>query len=141
MKKLLKIKLSALDTNIFIYFFENHADFGQKAKLIFEKMATRELRGMTNITSLAEIMSSPRLNDKAVKETSKLFLSIPNLEVYKVDEDIATESAKIRREYGFRLLDAIQLATAKIAKAQAFITNDDRLKQFKELKIILLNQL
>ncbi|OGE64802.1 hypothetical protein A3I48_01575 [Candidatus Daviesbacteria bacterium RIFCSPLOWO2_02_FULL_36_7] len=62
------------------------------------------------------------------------------MEIYQVDEKIAVESARIRRKYSFRLLDSIQLATALYAKAQAFITNDDRLKKFKELKVILLKE-
>lgn len=141
MNRKLRVKIVALDTNIFIYFFENNANFGHKAKLIFEKLTTNQLKAVTNITSLAEILSSPKLSDEAVKETKRLFLSVPNLEIYHVDENIAIESAKIRRQYGFRILDAIQLATAIQSKVKAFITNDDRLKKFKELKVILLEQL
>lgn len=141
MNQKLRIKFVALDTNVFIYFFENNANFGQKAKLIFKKLTENQLKAVTNITSLAELLSSPKLSNEAVKETKKLFLSVPNLEIYRLDEVIAIESAQIRREYGFRLLDAIQLATAKYAKAGAFITNDAGLKKFKELKVVLLNEI
>ena len=141
MNQKLKIKLASLDTNVFIYYFENDASFGIKAKLIFDRLTKNQLKAVTNITSLAELLSSSKLSNEAVKETKKLFLSIPNLEIYQVGEDIALESAKIRREYGFRLLDAIQLATALNSKAQAFITNDGGLKKFEEIKVILLNEL
>ncbi|MBI2314811.1 type II toxin-antitoxin system VapC family toxin [Candidatus Daviesbacteria bacterium] len=136
-----KIKQFALDTNVFIYFFENNVELGQKAKAIFEGLSQNQLKAVTNITSLAELLSSPKLTGQAVRETKKLFLSVPNLEIYGLDESIAIKSAEIRREYGFRLLDAIQLATALIAKTQAFITNDHRLKSFKQLKIISLSDL
>lgn len=141
MNQIHKIKFCALDTNVFIYFFENDAEYGKRAKLIFDKLTENQLKAITNITSLAEILASPKLDDEAVKETRRLFLSVPNLEIYQVDENIAIESAKIKRQYGFRLLDTIQLATAKLAKAKIFITNDEKLKRFKELKVIMLSEL
>lgn len=137
----MNFKFVALDTNIFIYYFESNEVFGQKAKLIFDQLAENKLTAVTNITALAELLSSPKLSKKAIKETKKLFLSIPNLEIYGVDESITIESAEIRRKNSFRLFDAIQLATAKLAKAQAFVTNDERLKKFKDLKIIGLTDL
>lgn len=136
-----KYKIFALDTNTFIYYFENDVKFGQQAKSIFENLSCSRLKAVTSITSLAELLSSPKLTDEAVRETKKLFLSVPNLEIYGLDENIAIKSAEIRREYGFRLLDAIQLATALFSKAEAFITNDYRLKSFKKLKIISLSDL
>lgn len=141
MNQIHKIKLCGLDTNVFIYYFENNPKYGKLAKLIFDKLTENRLKAITNITSLAELLASPKLTSEAVKETKSRFLSVPNLEIYLVDENIAIESAKIRRQYGFRLLDSIQLATALFAKARVFITNDAGLKKFKELKIILLNEL
>lgn len=135
------LKRVALDTNIFIYYFESNKTFGEKAKLIFDQLTTHKLKGITSVTSLAELLSSPKLNKKAVKETKSLFLSVPNMEIYQVDEDIAIGSAQIRRKYDFRLLDAIQLATAKRAKAQAFITNDEKLKKFKLFKVLLVTEI
>jgi len=135
------LKLIALDTNIFIYYFESNKIFGRKAKLIFDQLTANKLKGATNVTALAELLSSPKLNKKAAKETENLFLSVPNLEIYQVDENIAIESAQIRRKYGFRLLDAIQLATAKLAKAQAFISNDEKLKRFRSLNVLLITEI
>mgnify|MGYP001595558059 CR=1 FL=1 len=137
----MNFKFVALDTNIFIYYFESNEIFGQKAKSIFDQLTDNKLTAVVNITALAELLSSSKLSKKAVKETKKLFLSIPNLEIYQVDETIATEGAEIRREYGFRLFDSIQLATARLAKAQAFITNDGKLRKFKDLKIILIKDI
>ena len=54
--------------------------------------------------------------------------------------EIGEVAAEVRREYGFRLPDSIQLATALHSKSQAFVTNDRRLKKFKELPAILLSE-
>lgn len=132
-------KFVALDTNVFIYYFEGDKTFGKKAKLIFDQLTEKRLKAVVNITALAEILSSPNLHEKAVKETKKLFLSVPSLEIYHVDENITLESTRIRRKYNFRLFDAIQLATAIIAHADVFITNDKKLLRCKEIKVLLLS--
>lgn len=69
------------------------------------------------------------------------FLSMPSLTLEKVDLETAREAAKIRRKYKFRLADSVQIATALQAKVQTFITNDRRLKPFRELPITLLTEL
>ncbi len=43
--------------------------------------------------------------------------------------DIAQEAARIRAETGFRLPDAIHVATAAISGVEAFLTNDSRLER------------
>ena len=68
----------------------------------------------------------------------QLFLETPNLKIKNLDSEIAIEAARIRRKYGFQTPDAIELATAVVAKADAFITNDKRLMKFNEIKVKLL---
>ncbi len=133
-----KFKVAALDTNIFIYYFEDNLLFAEKSEAIFDALAQGRLRAATSIITLSEILSASRFDKTAVKETRKQFLQVPNLEIYSVDEAIALKSAEIRRKYGFKLFDSIQLATALVSKAKVFITNDDRLKSFKEIKVVNL---
>ncbi|KKR80523.1 MAG: PilT protein domain protein [Candidatus Daviesbacteria bacterium GW2011_GWA1_41_61] len=140
-KKLNKLKLVGLDTNIFIYYFEQNSEFGQSAKKIFDLLSTNSLNTVTSVISLMEILSPDFLSKVAARETEKKFFDIPNLKVLNVDRTITVEAARIRREYGFRLPDSIQLATALFGKANALITNDERLKKFKELKVINLKDI
>ena len=140
-KKLNKLKLVGLDTNIFIYYFEQNSEFGQSTKKIFDLLSTNSLNTVTSVISLMEILSPDFLSKVAARETEKKFFDIPNLKVLNVDRTITVEAARIRREYGFRLPDSIQLATALFGKANALITNDERLKKFKELKVINLKDI
>lgn len=126
-----------LDTNIFIYQFERHPDFFTQVKKVFEKLQSNECSGVTSIVSLIETLSFP-MNEEALQRLTQLFLETPNLTIYEIQHTIAIEAARIRRKYNFRLGDAIQLATALYAKADVFVTNDERLKQCKEIKIQLL---
>ena len=86
-------------------------------------------------------MLSYKANEEAIERLKSDFLSTPNLTIVQVDMKISEDAARIRRKYGFRLPDAIQLATALDYKAQTFITNDKRLKVFKELPITLLTEI
>lgn len=136
-----KFKIVGLDTNIFIYFFEQNPEFGESAKKIFDLLSAGKLSAATSIISLIEILSPDFLSKEAIRETEAKFFDIPNLKVVDVDKTIGLKAAAIRRQYGFRLSDAVQLSTALFAKAKAFITNDKLLKPFKELKIIFLSGL
>lgn len=129
----------ALDTNIFIYYFQSDPRFGAAAREIFKTLVSGQNKALTSIVSLVEIMSLP-MDEKASASLKSHFLETPNLTVYDADQAVGLETARIRRKYGFRTPDAIQLATALIFKADKFITNDKRLKKFDEVEVQLLSQ-
>lgn len=135
-----KFKKIGLDSNIFIYHFEENPEFVQKTQIIFGRLSLNKLKAVTSIISIIEALSYPSPPD-VLKGIEEGFKTLPNLATLEVDHNIALEAARIRREYKFRLPDSVQLATAKLSKAQAFVSNDERLKRFTELKIILLSQL
>lgn len=142
MKKFLdKFNLIGIDSNIFIYYFNAHPQFGKSAKAIIDNLFENKIKGVTSEVAIIELLSHPILSEKDAVEMDEQFLEIPNLEVLKIDHNLAIRAARIRREYRFGLPDSIQLATALHAKAKAFITNDQTLKKFKELKIVLLKEL
>lgn len=132
-------KLIGLDTNIFIYHFEDNPQFVSYTQLIFDELSKNRLQAVTSIVSVIEALSYPSPPEVLVNIEDG-FRTMPNLTIYDLNHDLALESAKIRRKYGFRLPDSVQLATALKAKAKAFISNDGRLKKFKELTIILLGK-
>lgn len=140
MLKVSKYKSIGLDTNIFIYYFQKNPQFGPIVKNLFQYFSKSKTEVITSSISLTELLSvkaSLILIDTLQQE----FLSILFLKIIPVSNDIAIEAARIRRGYNFSLPDTIQLTTALNSKAKAFITNDARLKKFKELKVILLNEL
>ena len=134
------IKLVCFDTSLFIYFLEKNPQFYDSAREYFSKLEKHSFKAVTTILTLTELLSfrNPIITeDQLVTE----FFGTPNLTVFDVNRKISIEAARIRRIYGFKLADSIQLATALESGAKAFITNDERLKKFKELKVILLNEL
>ncbi len=135
-----RLKIVGLDSNIFIYQFEDNPDFIKFTDLIFKDLANNKKKAVTSIISVIEALSYPSLPN-VLESIEDAFQSFPNLKIFGIDNEIAKDTARIRREYKYRLPDAVQLATAIQGRAQAFITNDNRLKKFKELKIVLLKEI
>lgn len=127
-------ELIGLDTNIFIYYFQGHPRFGPLVKKFFKALVDKEIKAVTSITSLTELLSLKAPNAE-LEKLKALYLETPGLTTMDVNFTIGMEAARIRRIYGYRLPDAIQLATCLHAKADTFITNDLRLKNFAELKV------
>lgn len=133
-----KYQIVGIDTNIFIYYFQQHYQFGSIAKKILQTVTEEKSKTITSIISLMELLSF-NVSRKVVKELQTEYLSFPNLQTFDVTQAIALEAARIRREYGYKAADTIQLATALHAKADVFITNDEGLQNFREIKIRILS--
>ncbi len=140
MIKVSKYESIGLDTNIFVYYFQKNLQFGPVVKELFRSFLQYKTEVATSSITLTELLSA-QIPTVILDILQEEFFLIPFLKILPVDNSIAIEAARIRREYIFKLPDSIQLATALNAKANAFITNDDRLKKFKELKVILLREL
>jgi predicted nucleic acid-binding protein len=57
----------------------------------------------------------------------------------EISADIAETAGKLRGHYPFlRTMDAIQLGVALEAGVDAFLTNDAKLKQIKETRVLIL---
>lgn len=134
-----RFKKIALDSNLFIYQFEGHPRFSKSTSEIFQKLEQGKLAAATSIISLIEALSYPSPK-KVLEGIREGFYTVPNLTIFEVNQEIGEIAAEIRRKNKIRLPDSIQLATAKVAKSQVFITNDRKLKKFKELPVRLLTE-
>ena len=128
-----------LDSNIFSYQFHQHPVFGQLVKGIFDSNSLGQLKIVTSILTITEILSVKAPPEK-ILGLQRLLATMPNILILDVSEEIAIIAASIRRSYGFRTPDAIQLATCVVAKANAFITNDKKLTLFKEVDVVPLQE-
>jgi predicted nucleic acid-binding protein len=119
------------DTNIFIYFFEDHGKQGEATRRLRERMLERGDQLMTSAMTVGEILVKPREHrdldlcrryEEAVTATS-LVLSF--------DLNAARRFSMLRLERTLRAPDAIQLACAAAASVDLFITNDNRLSSLR----------
>lgn len=132
----------ALDTNLFIYVFEQSPKYGEKAKGILAQVENGEISAVASTVSLTEILVKPirEGNISLEKQYKLLFTHFPNLSIIAIDNTIAERAAFLRGTYGIKTPDALILACAISANADLFITNDLRLEQIKEIKCVALSQ-
>jgi predicted nucleic acid-binding protein len=119
------------DTNIFIYFFEDHGRRGKAARGLRESMLKRRDQLMTSAMTVGEILVKPRERGdlKLCKEYEDAITAAAL--VLPFDLAAARTFSILRLNRWLRGPDAIQLACAAAAGADLFITNDERLSSLQ----------
>lgn len=133
----------ALDTSLFIYLVERHPTFFPKVEPVFRELDAGTVKGIASVLTLLEVLVRP-IEVGAIalaNEFRDVVSAAPNLDLVVVDTNISELAAKIRAAHRFRTPDAIHLATAVHANADAFVTNDTRLASFTDLRVVTLDML
>lgn len=136
-----QIQTVFIDTAPIIYYIEAHPQFGPLAKEIVSSFQSGKLIAFSSVITLVEVLPKPveAGNEKLVKKFSDFLKAGRNISLLDISSDIAELAGKLRGRYtSLRALDAIQIAVSINVKADAFITNDVKLKQIKESKVIVL---
>jgi predicted nucleic acid-binding protein len=130
-----------LDTAPIIYYVEHNPHFYDTVKPFFDHIDNGSLIAVTSPVTLAECLVIPIHSDQT--ELSQHFqeLITHGADFVLINEVIGLRAAKLRASYTLTLMDAFQLAVAIETKCDAFLTNDKRLKQVKELQILVLSDL
>jgi len=131
-----------IDTAPIIYYIEAHPLFGSLAKEIIDASQSGILKSYSSVVTLAEVLPKPIQTGK--KELAIKFAEFlrngKNLGLIEISADIAEKAGKLRGQYpGFKALDAIQISAALTVGVDAFVTNDNKLKQLKEIKVLVLS--
>ena len=65
-----------------------------------------------------------------------------NISSDNIDLSVSDAAARLRAKYpSLKSIDALQLAAAIKGQCEVFMTNDRRLKQVSEIRVILLEEL
>lgn len=139
---LLSAKRIGLDTMCFIYQFADHPSYGELTNIVFTLMEEKRITAVTSVVSVIETLVEPEKKHAydTIAEYEKIFEHYPNLEVIPLNWYVARLTAKLKATYPvLRLPDAAQLAVALLSGSHAFLTNDKKLTQVKEIPIILLS--
>jgi predicted nucleic acid-binding protein len=137
-EKLSVYKRIALDTNLFIYAFEQHPQYGETVKAILDEVEEGIVDAVASTITLTEILTKPIIerNETLEKRYRLLFTHFPNLSIVPVDVSVAEHAAYLRGKYGLKTPDALILGCAIVSQANLFITNDQRLAQVSEIKTV-----
>ena len=130
-----------LDSNIFIYALEGVEPWVNPIHDVFYGLESGELFAVTSGLSLAECLVRPfALNRDDLVEVYRLALSQRSyLNIVAIHSDILIYAARLRAQLGFKLPDAIHVATALMGGCTAVLTNDATFNRAPGIKTFLLS--
>ncbi len=132
-----------LDTSCFIYIVESNNTYREKVKILFDKITVGEIKAVSSIITLSEVLVQPIKNNNTalINLYIELFNQLPNFSLVSPSYGTAIQAARIRARQNISLPDAYQLALADEYNCKSFLTNDKGLKKFKELEVLVLDDL
>lgn len=132
-----------LDTICFIYHLSKHPLYATITADLFAMIEAGRLSAMTSSLALIEILARPKQvgHEEAADHYRVVLASFPNLELRRADIAITELAAELRIRYRLITPEAIQLATAIVDGAEAFIGNTETLRAVKEIEVVLLEDL
>lgn len=121
-----------VDTNVFIFFAENHPAFAHPIREVFFAFAQGRLTLATSEVTLAEVLVMPMRRGRRdlIKVYDELLAPRPGFDCVPASKAILRRSATMRAATSFKLVDAIHLATAAEAGCDVLLTEDQRLSMY-----------
>jgi uncharacterized protein len=119
------VSLIYWDTMLFVYWLEAHPIFGLRTKEIWDKMLERGDNLCTSIFTIGEVLTGfyKRRDRDRASEAREMF-QLPEIRILPFSLDVMERYAQIRADQRLTPADAIHLATASVARANLFLTND-----------------
>lgn len=110
--------------------------FGAKAKEVFEEILSNGKTISSSVITCTEYLVYPFCTGNQEKvDVFFEFTEACEIELVPITVEIAQKAAEIRARFkDFKAMDSLQLAAAIISGCDLFLTNDNQLKQFDELK-------
>ena len=128
-----------LDSNVFIYAFENVAEFGVCAEIL-RLSDDRSIAAVTSEISLLEILVGPLaagIRDLAALYAHRLDVA-PGLELIPIARATLLQAAAIRAARKLKLPDALHVATAVESNCDLFVTADVGIPTSSRLPVLHL---
>ena len=138
---LIRVQSVFFDTAPIIYYIEAHPQFGPLAKEAVEAFQSEVFTAYSSVVTLAEVLAKPyEIGKEALaRRFADFLLRGRNFQIVEISVEIAQRAGRLKGKYPIlKILDSIQLAAALNVGADAFLTNDGKLKQVKEIKVLLL---
>jgi predicted nucleic acid-binding protein len=131
-----------LDTSIFIYHLEDHPRYSPLTEIIFTALEKGLNKGVTSCLTLMEILVKPKTEGllQVARDYEYYLTTFPNLTFCEMGLDVARKASDLRSANRIKTPDAIQLATAILCGATAFLTNDRIFARVKGVDILILEK-
>jgi len=118
-----------LDSNIIIYAIERNHSWAQSTKSLLDAMEDGVFFAITSELAVAEALSRPIAvgNNNLIRKYEQIFATDSRLKMVAIDRNVLFLAAQLRGALKLKLFDAIHVATARLAKCDHFLTQDERL--------------
>ncbi len=115
-----------VDASVVIYAVEAPQHFPGLRTALIAPLAKGQLTVITSWITLAEVLIKPLQLGDAILELTYRQLLVPSvhLEILPVDQSVADKAAVLRASLGFKLPDAMHIATGITAGCSHYITGD-----------------
>ncbi len=131
-----------IDTTIISYVLAEHPVYVEAAEQVLRLVQSQATTGIISIITLVEILTVPEQqgNDEASRAYEMYLRNFPNLTIRNVDFEIARTAARVRGKFKIKTPDALQIATAIIAKVSVIITTDKQWRgKTESLPVLILD--
>ncbi len=121
--------LLGVDAMVFVYHFEANPVFGEAAGRVLQATEDGRLSLVTSILSLMEVLVVPKRNAATAlaRRYRDFFGGFPNLTMVEIGTEVVEVASDLRARFRVRTPDALHIATAMVARAEGFISEDGRL--------------
>jgi predicted nucleic acid-binding protein len=116
--------MDAFDADVLIYAAAPGHPLGPRLRRLFPVTAG-DLAGVGSVLLLPEVLAKP-MRDARAEEVAALVGFLSRLSLRPVDPVTAELSTSLAVNYRLRAADAVHLATAVVAGADRFLTNNSR---------------
>ena len=139
----LKSKTIFLDTAPLIYFIDGHSGYQPILNELFKANDNGLFTFITSTITLLEVLVGPLRAGRQdiVTQYQTLLTNSTNIDILEITVGIASIAAVLRAKYNLKTPDSIQLATSIEYDADYFLTNDLKLKNVSNIKVITLSDL
>jgi predicted nucleic acid-binding protein len=130
----------ALDSVVFIYFIEEHAEYIPIVEPLFKEIDEGRRTAITSSLTLLEVLVVPYRNGNLdlARRYEAILTRSRGLRAVEIDREQLKAAAMLRAKFRLRTPDAIQIEAALSHGAKAFVTNDRDLPEIPGLRILQL---
>lgn len=132
----------AIDSNVLIYLLEGNGARADRAATIVDAIGRGEVEGVMSSLAVAEVLvPAARQNDGVGFERLAATIRDLGVRIIGLDAPLAEDVAWIRGRTGLAMQDAIHVASARMAGATLFVTNDRMIPTLPRLEVVILDDL
>ncbi len=127
--------LVLVDTAPIIYILEGHPKFAPRFQPLFDRQASGDILFAVTTLAIAEVLTGPLgAGEEALAKRYRAVME--SWQVVNLTAEIAESAARFRASLKLKLADAIQVASAIAANADALVTHDRDFSRVKALMVL-----